>query len=54
MPWHVVSWNVAGWARTVDCIERQHGSVKAYLEAHKIDILCLQEVDTALEIHLLH
>ncbi|EGD79201.1 hypothetical protein PTSG_12954 [Salpingoeca rosetta] len=41
---HLVCWNVAGWATTVDCINRRHGDVATWLAKNKIDILCLQEV----------
>ena len=41
---HIVSWNVASWLTTLAKIKRRHGSLDTWLEKHKIDILCIQEV----------
>ncbi len=38
------SWNVAGWMRTTALIKKHFGSVEKYLQEHKVDVLCLQEV----------
>ena len=46
---HVVSWNVAGWSPTCSAIVRGHGSVIKWLDRHKIDVLCLQEVKISRE-----
>jgi len=46
-PLHVVSWNVAGWKTTVAGIRQSFGSLEAYLDLMKIDILCLQEAKVA-------
>jgi exonuclease III len=43
-PLHLVSWNVAGWASTLKSIRDRHASLSNFLDLHKIDILCLQEV----------
>eukprot|EP00747_Dinoflagellata_sp_TGD_P196297 gnl/TRDRNA2_/TRDRNA2_66206_c0_seq1.p1 gnl/TRDRNA2_/TRDRNA2_66206_c0~~gnl/TRDRNA2_/TRDRNA2_66206_c0_seq1.p1 ORF type:complete len:579 (-),score=94.12 gnl/TRDRNA2_/TRDRNA2_66206_c0_seq1:45-1745(-) len=40
---HILSWNVAGWKRTVEQISRQRGGLGSFLERHHADILCLQE-----------
>eukprot|EP00929_Paragymnodinium_shiwhaense_P090810 TRINITY_DN50912_c0_g4_i1.p1 TRINITY_DN50912_c0_g4~~TRINITY_DN50912_c0_g4_i1.p1 ORF type:complete len:583 (-),score=142.05 TRINITY_DN50912_c0_g4_i1:112-1860(-) len=40
---HLISWNVAGWKTTTDQIHRL-GGIKDFLQRHKADILCLQEV----------
>jgi hypothetical protein len=34
-PLHVVSWNVAGWARTLAQIVKFHGSLRAWVERHQ-------------------
>jgi len=44
MPLHLVSWNVASWVTTLEQIKKYHTSLSAWLAAHQIDILCLQEV----------
>lgn len=41
---HIVSWNVASWPTTAANICKLHGSVSTWLDRHKVDILCLQEV----------
>lgn len=41
---HIISWNVAGWAKTLKCILQDYGSLDAWLARHNVDILCLQEV----------
>jgi exonuclease III len=41
---HLVSWNVASWATTLEMIVQRHGSLEAWLQRHAIDILALQEV----------
>ena len=46
---HIVSWNVAGWPKTVACINRFHGSVDNFMRLHSVDILCLQEVKTTVK-----
>eukprot|EP00755_Sulcionema_specki_P033159 Sspe_Gene.100163::Locus_74888_Transcript_1_1_Confidence_1.000_Length_962::g.100163::m.100163 len=43
-PLHVVSWNVAGWDTCLRSLIKRHGSLTAWVERHRIDILCLQEV----------
>eukprot|EP00041_Stephanoeca_diplocostata_P020577 m.463736 g.463736 ORF g.463736 m.463736 type:complete len:221 (-) comp21611_c0_seq24:2633-3295(-) len=43
---HIISWNVAGWIKTLQYIEKHHGSLKDWLDAHNVDILALQEVKT--------
>ena len=40
----IVSWNVAGWEPTLRYINSHYGSLEAYLDRHRIDILCVQEV----------
>jgi exodeoxyribonuclease III len=39
----VLSWNVAGWKTACDGIVQNHGTVGAWLERHRADVLCLQE-----------
>mmetsp|Transcript_115183 Transcript_115183/g.215699 ORF Transcript_115183/g.215699 Transcript_115183/m.215699 type:complete len:568 (+) Transcript_115183:155-1858(+) len=40
---HIVSWNVAGWKKTVEQIRKFPGGIPAFLERHHIDVICLQE-----------
>ena len=40
----IVSWNVAGWEPTLRYVNSHYGSLEAYLDRHRIDILCVQEV----------
>mmetsp|Transcript_10862 Transcript_10862/g.16193 ORF Transcript_10862/g.16193 Transcript_10862/m.16193 type:complete len:574 (-) Transcript_10862:18-1739(-) len=44
---HIVSWNVASWAKALSLIRRNYKTLIAWMDRHKIDILCLQEVKTA-------
>ena len=41
---HLVSWNVAAWLTTLPHILRHYGTLEAWLDRHRIDVLCLQEV----------
>lgn len=41
---HVVSWNVAGWTKTLGEIRRHCKTLTEWMNRHEIDILCLQEV----------
>ena len=41
---HLVSWNVAGGEPTLRYVNSHYGSLEAYLDRHRIDILCVQEV----------
>jgi exodeoxyribonuclease III len=41
---HIVSWNVAGWSKTIEKIKLKHGTFENWLNKHSIDILCIQEV----------
>ena len=43
---HIVSWNVAGWQTALSAIIRAHGSLRTWLDQHKIDILAIQESKT--------
>eukprot|EP01062_Namystynia_karyoxenos_P013090 TRINITY_DN14714_c1_g1_i1.p2 TRINITY_DN14714_c1_g1~~TRINITY_DN14714_c1_g1_i1.p2 ORF type:complete len:559 (+),score=185.19 TRINITY_DN14714_c1_g1_i1:82-1677(+) len=43
-PLHIVSWNVAGWETAARGIAERDGGLAGWLERHRIDILCLQEV----------
>lgn len=42
---HIISWNAASWAKAAELIRRQHSSVAAWMAAHHVDILALQEVN---------
>ena len=41
---YIISWNVAGWNTTMKHILKHFKDLDNYLELHKVDILCLQEV----------
>lgn len=45
---HVVSWNVASWATTIERLKVRHGSFANFMLKHQIDILCIQEVKISL------
>lgn len=46
---NIISWNVAGWATTIDRIKAKHGTVSAWMEKSRIDILCIQEVKMSMQ-----